>query len=332
MPLSSTKRKNSVGSFQRFPTFFHNVKDNSGKGEDMKYTEQQLINWTAPLSSTEDNRAQQTINMIKSAIDSADGLSKIETEVFLQGSYANNTNVRNNSDVDVCVMCKSTFFTSYPEGLDDSYYGFSEGTIAFNDYKKRVIDALKNKFGPYSVTLGNKSVKIKSNTYHVDADVVPAFLYRDYRRIGSRNRDNFTEGIKLYAEDGSSVINYPKIHLSNGVEKNKATNHRYKNLVRIVKHIRNNMVDDGAINGDIISSFLVECLVWNFSNGNINNFTNYTNLLKDFITIEWSQMERGEHKEWGEVSECLYLFRGHKWTDENAKDFLLKMWRYLDFE
>ena len=298
----------------------------------MKYTEQQLINWTAPLSDAEDNRAQQTISMIKSAIDSATSLNDIDIEVFLQGSYANNTNVRNNSDVDVCVMCKSTFFASYPDGLDDSNYGFSEGTIEFRDFKNRVLEALKNKFGPYSVTVGNKSVKIQSNTYHVDADVVPAFMYRDYRRIDSRKRDVFTEGIKLYAEDGTTVINYPKIHLSNGIEKNKATNHRYKNLVRIVKHIRNNMADDRVINGDIISSFLVECLVWNLSNSNINNFTNYTNLLRNFITTEWNQMERGEHRDWGEVSECLYLFRGHKWTDKDAKDFLLKMWRYLDFE
>ena len=300
--------------------------------KDMKYTEQQLVNWTAPLSDTEDKRAQQTISMIKSAIDSAEGLKKIETEVFLQGSYANNTNVRNNSDVDVCVMCKSTFFHSFPDGLDNSYYGFPEGTITYHEYKSLVVDALRNKFGAYSVAVGNKSVKIKSNSYRVDADVVPAFQYRDYRIIGSRNRDKFIEGIKLLAQDGSTVINYPKIHLRNGTEKNKATNHRYKNLVRIVKHIRNNMVDDGVINGDIISSFLVECLVWNFSNSNINNFTDYTNLLRNFIAIEWNQMKRGEHKEWGEVSECLYLFRGHKWTDKDAQDFLLKMWGYLNFE
>lgn len=161
-------------------------------------------------------------------------------------------------------MCKSTFFHSYPDGLDDSHYGFYEGTIPFHEFKSRVLDALRNKFGSYSVKVRNKSVKIESNTYHVDADVVPAFQYRDYRRIGSRKRDVFTEGIKLHAENGSTVINYPKIHLSNGIEKNKATNPRYKNLVRIVKRIRNNMVDDGVINGDIIGSFLVECLVWNF--------------------------------------------------------------------
>lgn len=298
----------------------------------MKYTEQQLINWTAPLSDTENEHAKQTIRMIKSAIDTAESLTGIDVEVFLQGSYANNTNVRNNSDVDVCVMCASTFFSAYPDGMDRDSYGFSEGSVSFHDYKKYVLDALRTKFGRDTISVGNKSIKIKSNTYHVDADVVPAFMYRDYMRLDSKDPARFSEGIKLYAEDGKEVINFPKIHLSNGIAKNNATNHRYKNLVRIVKHIRNNMVDEKIINGDIISSFLVECLVWKFSNNHLNNFSNYTNLLQKFISVEYSQMERGEHKECGEVSECQYLFRGHKWTDEDAKDFLLKMWSYCKYE
>lgn len=47
----------------------------------MKYTEQQLINWIAPLSATEDNRTQQNIFMIKSTIDSATNLNGIDIEV-----------------------------------------------------------------------------------------------------------------------------------------------------------------------------------------------------------------------------------------------------------
>lgn len=143
----------------------------------MKYTEQQLINWTAPLSDTENERAKQTIRMIKSAIDTAESLKGIDVEVFLQGSYANNTNVRNNSDVDVCVMCSSTFFSAYPDGLDRKLYGFTEGSVSFHEYKRYVLEALRTKFGQDTISVGNKSIKIKSNTYHVDADVVPAFMY-----------------------------------------------------------------------------------------------------------------------------------------------------------
>lgn len=116
------------------------------------------------MTETENDRAQQTIRMIKSAIDTAESLNNIDIEVFFQGSYANNTNVRNNSDVDVCVMCTSTFFSAYPDRLDRTFYGFSEGTIIFQDFKKFLLDALRTKFGEDTVTGGNKSVKIKSNT------------------------------------------------------------------------------------------------------------------------------------------------------------------------
>lgn len=297
----------------------------------MKYTEEQLKEWTAPLSDTEDNRAKNAITMIKSAIDSSTELKRIDIEVFLQGSYANNTNIRGNSDVDVCVMCKSTFYYSLVEGLQASDYGIIPGSISFHDYKERVLRAIKAKFGHDKVVVGNKSIKIKSNSYHVNADVVPAFMFKDYSRIGSKEYDNYTEGIKLYSEDGNEVVNYPKIHIQNGINKNNKTNHRYKKLVRIVKNVRADMVDDKIIDGDKITSFLVECLVWNFANSQINKFSSYTDLLERFISTEWNQIDRNEHSEWGEVSECLYLFRYRKWTDHDAKDFLLKMWNYLGY-
>ena len=69
-----------------------------------KYTEEQLKKFTAPLTQTEENRAENAEKMIRTAIDSCDELSEHSIEVFPQGSYANNTNVRENSDVDICVM------------------------------------------------------------------------------------------------------------------------------------------------------------------------------------------------------------------------------------
>ena len=75
----------------------------------MKYSEETLQAWTAPLSSSEEQRAENTIKMILSAIDNSDELKTKDIEVFIQGSFANNTNVRAESDVDVCVMLKDTF-------------------------------------------------------------------------------------------------------------------------------------------------------------------------------------------------------------------------------
>ena len=67
----------------------------------MKYSEQQLKSWTSPLSQSEEQRAENTIRMIKAAMDANSQLRSLDYEVFVQGSYANNTNVRTDSDISI---------------------------------------------------------------------------------------------------------------------------------------------------------------------------------------------------------------------------------------
>ena len=93
----------------------------------MKYSEETLKNWKNPASDTEEQKINNTISMIKSAVANCPDLDDLTIEVFVQGSYANNTNVRTNSDVDVCVMLTSSFYTEYPEGKSREDYGFTEG-------------------------------------------------------------------------------------------------------------------------------------------------------------------------------------------------------------
>lgn len=168
----------------------------------MKYTEDTLSSWTSPLSQTEEQRVENTIRMIKDAVTSYDKLSDCTMEVFAQGSYANNTNVRQDSDVDICVMLTSTVFCNYVDGKTDEDYGYTTGSITYNDYKSYIVEALKGKFGEDVVAVGNKSINIKSNSYHVNADVVPAFQYRDFKIINSIDPAKYVEGIKYFAKDG----------------------------------------------------------------------------------------------------------------------------------
>lgn len=299
----------------------------------MKYTESTLESWTRPASDTEEQRMDNTIRMIKSAIDSSKGLEDLTIEVFVQGSYANNTNVRTSSDVDVCVMLKSTFFTEYPDGKNRKDYGFVEGTISFDEYKKRVKEAIEAKFGKAAVSEGNKSLKIRSNSYHVNADVVVAFMLKDYRIINSFDPNRYTEGTRFLSLQGEKVTNYPKKHISNGKNKNIQTNHNYKYLTRIFKRIRNAMVKDGIANGDKISSFLVECLIWNVPNNKITGYSTWTETVKQAIIHLYNAIKDGKQKEWGEVSECIYLFHaGRKWTVQDVQSFLYEMWNYLGYQ
>lgn len=296
----------------------------------MIYTETTLELWTRPASDTEEQKMETTINMIKSAVASSKDLENLSVEVFVQGSYANNTNVRTSSDVDVCVMLKSTFFTEYPAGKNRQDYGFTEGTISFDEYKRRVKAAMENKFGKENVSVGNKSLKIRSNSYHVNADVVVAFMLKNYRLINSLDPNKYIEGTRFWSSRGEEVTNYPKVHISNGKDKNVQTNHRYKYLTRIFKRIRNAMVDDDKANGDKISSFLVECLIWNVPNNIIMGYSTWTETVRQTIIFLYNALKNGQNKEWCEVSGCLYLFHvERKWRPQDVQSFLCDMWNYL---
>lgn len=299
----------------------------------MKYTEETLKSWILPLSHTEEQRVKNTVQMIKDAVTSNEKLSDCTMEVFAQGSYANNTNVRQNSDVDICVMLTSTVFCNYFDGKTDKDYGYKDGSITYPDYKSYIVEALKTKFGGNTVIIGNKSINIKANSYHVNADVVPVFQYRDFKIISSTDPAKYIEGIKFYAKNGTSVINYPKDHISNGKQKNNSTNYEYKKLVRIMKHIRNDMIDDRKIDGDKITSFLIECLVWNVPNDIITGNNTWEETVQNSIAYLWNVIKDEKHHNWGEVSERLYLFHsGRKWTAVETKDFLYDMYNYMEFK
>ena len=95
----------------------------------MRYTESQLESFTKPISDSENQRCENMIRMVKEAIQGYYGetrdykMNLSNYEIFLQDSYANNTNVKQNSDVDICVMYKNIFHYNMPNvySLDSSY-------------------------------------------------------------------------------------------------------------------------------------------------------------------------------------------------------------------
>jgi predicted nucleotidyltransferase len=297
-----------------------------------KYSEETLRNYCFSVSDAEQRRIENAKSMIKSAINDSSELNGLDYEIFEQGSYANNTNIRIESDIDICVMLTSTFYIEYPDGLTREYYGFSMGTMDYDDYKQRTIRALSKKFGA-DIKIGNKSIKISSNSYRVNADVVVAFQYRNYRRLNSRNPNIYTEGIKFISKSGDIVINYHKRHIENSISKNKLTSLQYKKLIKIFKNIKNNMIDEKIINSDTISSFLIEALIYNIPNDKIIAFDSWDNRVRNAIYYLWNEFDKNQYNRWVEPSQCIDLFHNdRKWTKEGTKDFLLKMWQHMEYK
>lgn len=109
--------------------------------------ESTLIAWSKRSSDTEEQKCENALNMITAAIKGYDKFNDVTIEFIQQGSYYNNTNVRLNSDVDICVKLTSTVFTEYPEGMGDSDFGLVAGTYNFADYVSDIEAALVKKFG-----------------------------------------------------------------------------------------------------------------------------------------------------------------------------------------
>ena len=124
----------------------------------MKCSEERLQSWTTPLSDTEKQRADNAIKMIRDAIDGSEELKHMDIEIFTQGSYANNTNVRSESDVDVCVILKDVFQGVYPYSRKREDYGFTTASLTFSRYRDMVKSALQAKFRSEYVSDGNKSL------------------------------------------------------------------------------------------------------------------------------------------------------------------------------
>jgi len=70
--------------------------------------EEKLASWTGPSSNGEQENQERTERMIREAVNSHDPFAGCSLKVYAKGSYANNTNVRADSDVDIAVnalMC-----------------------------------------------------------------------------------------------------------------------------------------------------------------------------------------------------------------------------------
>ena len=120
---------------------------------------------------------------IRKAIKANTNLAEMDISTTSQGSYNENTNVRQDSDVDICVCLNSTFFSRYPKGRTKEHYGNIDGSITFREFKNLVQMALGDYFDYSNITSGNKAFNVHSNSYRVDADVVLAFAYRTTTEI-----------------------------------------------------------------------------------------------------------------------------------------------------
>lgn len=297
-----------------------------------KYSEDTLTSWTKPPSDSEQTRLESSERMVREAIREDEKLSKKSTETFGQGSYANDTNVRLNSDIDINVRYTGGYFFDLPHEKTEADMDIDKdgpSSYSFSEFKNDVEKALVKKFGCDQVIRNDKCITIKGTAQRIQTDVVPTWNYRRY----SENK-SYVLGAKFIPDNSYvGIVNFPKQHIENGLKKNSYTLRRFKRLTRLHRKLRYKMKDDGFTFNCNITSFLLECLVWNVPNRIMNDYDTWTERLKHSIIFIYEQTKDDETcKEWGEVSELLYLLcGGRKWSRTDVNEYVVQLWNYLEY-
>lgn len=287
--------------------------------------EDQLSRWTGPSSDTEKDKQDRTERMIREAIDSHEPFNGCSLKVYAKGSYANNTNVRADSDVDIAVECTDVLYWEESEKGVHAPGEPYEGIWTPAKLRAELVSAMKAKFSTQVDSSGSTAIQINSNSARVDADVVPCFSFRYYMKHGSR------DGTKIFKTDGSNIVNYPAQQLEYGIAKNKQTGYAYKKGARLLKRIENNLAKDGSFRE--LPSFFIECLAYNCPNTVFSHST-WEERLRVMLVHIWEQLQGDEPDtdRWMEANECFFLFHSdQKWSRKDGREFAKAAWNYFGF-
>lgn len=293
-------------------------------------TEEKLAGWTGPSSPTEKDKQERTERMIREAIDAHEEFDgyRDDFSVYAKGSYANNTNVKSDSDVDIVIECTDVCYWQEHDPARGGHPAGSPYTGPWTPEKLRaeVAAALEKKF-PGAVTAGSTAFEVDASSARVNADVVPSFKYKLYFADGT-----YRQGTKVFKKDGTSIVNYPKLQLERGKEKNVRTNGLYKKTVRILKRLENELVAKGLT--EEVPSYLLECLIYNCPEEYFSRDTWRGTMRGCLATIFNSTMGAEPDKDrWMEANGSKFLFhRAQKWTRAQVHKFARDAWDYMEFE
>ncbi len=215
----------------------------------MPIPESRLSRWSHHQAATAFTQAHLPI---RAALHAYSWPLEIKYEVFLQGSYKNDTNLGGDSDVDVVVRLNQRLRPRVADlsgrQLQDnaSHQGAYRRWKSFRDH---ALKAMRAGFGNAAES-GRKTVKVPKGKLPADADLVVTLRYK--------------EGIAFYLQDEKRwVVSFPQQHYDEGQKKEEATDHRFKRAIRMFKAARNRLVEKKLLAKSDAPSYFIECLLYN---------------------------------------------------------------------
>jgi hypothetical protein len=285
---------------------------------------------SAPASAAEEAQRDRTEARIRAAIARAPDIPS-SVRVYAKGSYANNTNVRRDADVDVAVEWADTFKVMTwgdTRGMTAEQLGYVPAVepITPSGFRRRVENALADAFDSRTIdTTPDKHIGVAAGSNTLDADVVPCFALNRYDAPRQYHR-----GHRIFPKSGAKPVdNYPKQNYDNSVAKNKATGRRYKEIVRCTKRIGGELYDQRIIPRDY-PGYLIESLVYNAPNSCFGNPRRYDDVQAVFRYLWNSLGDPAVYNSWTEPSGLLWLFYGRPdRIPGNARNVIEQAWRWI---
>ncbi len=235
----------------------------------MAIPEEQLVTWSHQAAP---GPSRDTYAAVKNVLeDKAAPFADKNPDIFLQGSYANDTNVARDSDVDVVACIATTFAHDANTLAADQYQAFQKAypnsaAYSYAQYKQDVARWLAQKYGN-GVRAGRKAIYIPAGQNRRECDVLPAIEYRYYYGFNSIANQSYARGICFYLPDSTQIVNFPKQHSDNCTAKHQATNSWFKRTVRVYKNMRNYMVDRNLLQEGVAPSYFIEGMLHSVADG-----------------------------------------------------------------
>lgn len=301
----------------------------------MIYTEQQFESFSKPPFKYERQQVIDTHTEIRTAINSFYKKDEIKVkynlnetpdlDIFLQDSYANDTNISKSSDVDIVVKIKGIWradkSTLSPTDLEKYNSSTKSSEYSFNQFNTDIMNCIQKHFGIENIKNDDKCLKLREHSKFCDADIIPSFTYKRYGTYINSENQIFTEGIVFDKNDGKTVVNFPKIHLQSLADKSGRTSGNFKETIRMFKSLKNELIDNGLIDEGTAKSYYIENLIYNipdnlFSGTYKDRFSKILEeLIKDFNS--------GATNNYYCANKVDKLISNSTWSSELLKKFLL---------
>ncbi|WP_254547368.1 nucleotidyltransferase domain-containing protein [Halomarina pelagica] len=267
---------------------------------------------------------KETCDRLRRTLNTSEELTEragVEYRVYLQGSYKNHTNIHGDSDVDIVIQLTSPYRADSDRWLangDNIAKNGSRVEYGFEDFKADVVAALRKRYGHDAVTVDDKAIKLhaRDSTLRIDADIVVSQRYRP---------DNGPEAMWFRSSSNRAVVNYPERHYRNGAEKNRETDGRYRETVRMFKRARTYLIKKGRISKDNVPSYFLECLLYNVPNKAYteNHQERYVSIVNHLnnnkINLQQFTCQNGQQDLFGSQST--------QWDERKAKRFIRELIR-----